>query len=115
MNKLKELRKGKRLTQQEMANILGITQNSYSYWENGKVKIDNFSLKKLSDFFNVSIDYILGMEETKPQIYDAETLELLEELRTRPEKKMLLSSSKYATKEDIEAVAKMFEKMNRED
>ena len=63
MNNLKELRKGKRLTQQEMASYLGITQNAYSYWENDKVKIDNKSLEKLSAFFGVSVDYILGREE----------------------------------------------------
>ena len=57
---LKQLRKSKRLTQQEVANFIGISQNNYSYWENGKVKIDNQSLKKLSELFNVSVDYILG-------------------------------------------------------
>lgn len=66
MNNLKQLRKEKRLTQQEMANMLNISQNAYSYWENDKVKIDNKSLEKLSSFFGVSIDYILGLEEAKP-------------------------------------------------
>lgn len=60
MNRLKELRKEKRLTQHEIADYLGITQNAYSYWENGKVKIDNKSLLKLSQLFKRSIDYILG-------------------------------------------------------
>lgn len=60
MNNLKLLRKEKRLTQQEIANVLNISQNTYSYWENGKVKIDNKSLEKLSNFFGVSIDYLLG-------------------------------------------------------
>lgn len=60
MNNLKKLRKAKRLTQQEMANFLGITQNAYSYWENDKVKIDNKSLEKLSGFFGVTVDYLLG-------------------------------------------------------
>ena len=62
MNRLKELRKNKRLTQAELAKIIGINQNSYSYWENGKVKIDNQSLQKLAELFNVSIDYILNNE-----------------------------------------------------
>lgn len=48
------------LTQQEVANFIGISQNNYSYWENGKVKIDNESIKKLADYFGVSVDYLLG-------------------------------------------------------
>lgn len=62
MNNLKKLRKSKGLTQTEMAKFIGITQNSYSYWENDKVKIDNASILKLADFFEVSVDYLLGRE-----------------------------------------------------
>lgn len=59
MNRLKELRKSRGLTQTEVAKQIGISQNNYSYWENGKVKIDNNSLKRLADLFNVTVDYIL--------------------------------------------------------
>lgn len=62
MNNLKNLRKSKGLTQTEIAKFIGITQNSYSYWENDKVKIDNASIVKLADFFGVSVDYLLGRE-----------------------------------------------------
>jgi len=62
MNNLKKLRKSKGLTQTEVAQFIGITQNSYSYWENDKVKIDNASILKLADFFEVSVDYLLGRE-----------------------------------------------------
>ncbi len=67
MNKLKELRKEKGLTQSEIAKFIGITQNSYSYWENDKVKIDNGSIIKLADFFGVSVDYLLGRGEITPE------------------------------------------------
>lgn len=63
MNNLKILRKAKGLTQKEVADFIGISQNNYSYWENEKVKIDNDSLQKLADFFSVSVDYLLGREE----------------------------------------------------
>ena len=58
-NKLKSLRKKSGLSQNEIANKLGITQSTYSYWESGKVRIDSNSLKKLSEIFGVSIDYLL--------------------------------------------------------
>ena len=62
MNNLKILRKAKGLTQKEVADFIGISQNNYSYWENGKVKIDNGSLQKLADFFDVTVDYLLGRD-----------------------------------------------------
>ena len=66
MNNLKKLRKSKGLTQSELAQFIGITQNSYSYWENDKVKIDNASILKLADFFGVSVDNLLGREDFTP-------------------------------------------------
>lgn len=110
MNRLRELRGKKRLTQQDMGNFLGISQNAYSYWENDKVKIDNVSLEKLSDFFDESTDYILGREEKiKPPVYDEETLAFLDELKSRPELKLLFNVSKNATKADIEVAIKILE------
>lgn len=63
MNNLKLARKAAGMTQAEVAKIVGITQNGYSYWENGKAKIDNESLAKLSRIFGVSIDYLIGVED----------------------------------------------------
>jgi len=60
MLRLKECRKKMGLTQKEVANYIGISQNNYSYWENGKVKIDNISIQKLAKLFKVSTDYLLG-------------------------------------------------------
>lgn len=68
MLRLKETRKEKGFTQQEVANLIGISQNNYSYWENGKVKIDNESIKKLADLFGVSVDYLLGRSSTPSSI-----------------------------------------------
>lgn len=65
MNNLKTVRKNKGLTQSDVAKYIGISQNNYSYWENGKVKIDNATLLKLADFFGVSVDYLLGRETSE--------------------------------------------------
>jgi|GEM_PF-968403 len=60
MNRIKELRKQKKITQKELAKHLQIADSTLSYWEMGKYEPDNESLKKLSKFFLVPIDYILG-------------------------------------------------------
>lgn len=86
MNNLKKLRKQARMTQTEIAKYLGISQNTYSYWENDKVKIDNKSLEKLSELFNCSIDYILAKEENKNRLLTDEqgAFMLQEKLKNTP-------------------------------
>ena len=65
MNRLKELREEKGLLQREVADILGVSRPAYNHWENGKIEIDFTNLKKLADFYNVTIDYIIGCEPTE--------------------------------------------------
>lgn len=59
-NKLKSLRIERGLTIQQMAEILEVSQGSYNYYELGKTEPSIEKLKKLSDFFCVSIDYLVG-------------------------------------------------------
>ena len=66
--RLKEVRKAAGLTQREVAAYVGVNQNTYSYWENGKTKIDSESIAKLAKLFNVSIDYLLDGSPCKTNI-----------------------------------------------
>jgi len=60
MNRIRELRKRMGLTQKELAKHLQIANSTLSYWEMGKYEPDSEALMKLSRFFQVPIDYILG-------------------------------------------------------
>lgn len=60
---IKELRKEKNLTQTELAQILCTTQDSISLWELGKSFPDILTLVKIAQFFDVSTDYLLGLEK----------------------------------------------------
>lgn len=62
MLRLKEIRKKNGFSQQQLAQLLGVTQATLSGWENEKYEIDNSSLLKCSDIFNVSVDELLGKE-----------------------------------------------------
>ena len=64
MNRLKDARKAKGLTQTEVAQYIGIGQGGYSYWESGRSKIDSHSLSRLAELFDVSVDYLLGNDDT---------------------------------------------------
>lgn len=49
-------------SQKELAEQIGIKQNSYSDWENGKCKPNYEKLEKIADFFGVSLDWLFGIE-----------------------------------------------------
>lgn len=66
MNELKNLRKSRNLLQKDMAKILGVSVSTYCYWEKGDFQPDNEALKKIADYFGVTIDYLLGYEQQAP-------------------------------------------------
>ena len=59
--RLRDLREDADLTQKEVAEYLHIKQNTYSQYENGQRQLPIDVLIKLSRFYNVSTDYILGL------------------------------------------------------
>ena len=63
--KIRELREDNNLTQKQIAKILNTTQQTYSRYESGEITIDIYSLIKLSDCYNTSIDYIVGLTNEK--------------------------------------------------
>lgn len=62
---IRDLREDKDLNQKQMAEILNIAQTTYSDYELGKINIPIEVLKKLSIYFNTSIDYLLDMTDVK--------------------------------------------------
>lgn len=68
-NKLKELRlkkefNGKKgMTQQEIADEIGVTKRTYIYWEKGERQIKPDKAQQLADYFGVSVGHLLGYEE----------------------------------------------------
>ncbi len=65
--KIRDIREDKDLTQKQLAQVLGTTQQTYSRYETGEIIIDIFSIVKLSEFYNTSVDYLLGLtDEIKP-------------------------------------------------
>lgn len=65
MNRLKELRKEKKLTQKEMAEELEVPYRSYQRWENGEVQIKLDKAQMLADYFSVPVGYLLGYTDYK--------------------------------------------------
>ncbi len=58
--RLKALRKSRNISQQKLAIDLDMNQNSISRYENGEREADYRTLIAISDYFDVSTDYLLG-------------------------------------------------------
>jgi len=65
MNRVKELRKQKHITQEELGKVLDIQKAAISKYENGRAEPSTEVLKKMSAYFGVSIDYLLGNSPAK--------------------------------------------------
>ena len=61
--RLKELRKSKNISQLKLALDLNLNQNSISRYENREREADYETLIKFADYFNVSLDYLLGRSD----------------------------------------------------
>lgn len=60
MNRIKDLREDRDLRQTDLAKATGIDQRTISNYETGKSSPDAYALIKLADYFNVSIDFLVG-------------------------------------------------------
>lgn len=58
--RLKELRQEHNKTQKEVADFLNVKQNTYSQYENEKRQVPVDILMRLADYYDVSVDYLLG-------------------------------------------------------
>lgn len=62
--RLRELRQARHLSQLKLAMDLNMNQNSISRYETGEREADYETLIKLADYFGVTVDYLLGKDET---------------------------------------------------
>ena len=69
-SKIKAARMGKRLTQEQVAELLGVSRQTVSNWENEKSYPDIISVIKMSECYEVSLDYLLKGEQKMKSYYD---------------------------------------------
>ena len=77
-DRIKQLRKQKGITQKEMAEAVGVGVSTVAMWESGKRTPSFKLLNDLSDLFDKSIDYILGIsdDDRSPKLNDAQVEQL---------------------------------------
>lgn len=65
MNVIRQLRKEKGISMKELGAFLGVTESAVSFYESGKRQPDYNTLMKIADYFDVSVDYLLGRNTQK--------------------------------------------------
>lgn len=63
--RIRDMREDRDYTQKQIAEYLNITQATYSEYESGKINVPIEAFIKLAELYNVSIDYLTGLQEDK--------------------------------------------------
>ena len=112
---LSRLRRERGLTQAELGARLGISKSAVSMYECGNREPELDLLRAMADVFGVSESVLLGRPESELVNDDPELTEYLQQLRDRPELRMLFSLTKNATKQDVEAAVRIIEALRAPD
>lgn len=62
--RIRDLREDRDLSQQQLATLLNVSQSTYSRYESGHLDIPSGILIALSQYYQVTVDYILGLDNT---------------------------------------------------
>ena len=112
---LKELRKSRGYTHNELANRLNVSSGIIGMYESGSRRPSYEMLEVLADFFNVDIDYLTGRSERSTYYENPEVAQMAQELYDRPEMRLLFKAAKDTKKEDIEAVIEILRRFGKGD
>lgn len=109
---LRFLRGEKNMSQQELADALGISKSAVNMYERGERQPNFETLETIADFFNVDIDYLLGRTTKtttiiKPQsdseyYLNQKTAEMADFLMKNPQYQVLFDASRKVKPEEIE-------------
>lgn len=73
--KMKDARMAAQLTQEQVADALGVSRQTVSNWENGRTYLDIVSVIKMSDLYAISLDHLLKEQEERPMLSYMDYLE----------------------------------------
>lgn len=101
MNRLKDLREDRDLSQQEVADVLGISRQYYHCYESGKNEIPLRHCITLAKFYNVSLDYLSGILPTPISLQSGRSLRNPESKSERIARKYMSADEKSKKLIDI--------------
>jgi Helix-turn-helix. len=90
----------------------GISQSTISTWKKKNNVISGDIAKTIADYFNVTVDYLMGINREKPQYYlNEETAAIAQEVFENKDLKLLFDASRNSRPEDIRLAAEMLQRM----
>ena len=116
-NIFRKIREQSGLTQQQMADKLGVSRSAIGMYENGEREPNFETLELIADTFNVVMNYLLGKKPTTeviPDRYylDDDARDMAQFMYENPEYKVLFDASRKVKKEDIDFVKQMIDRMS---
>ena len=116
-NIFRKIREQSGLTQQQMADKLGVSRSAIGMYENGEREPNFETLELIADTFNVDMNYLLGKKPTTeviPDRYylDDDARDMAQFMYENPEYKVLFDASRKVKKEDIGFVKQMIDRMS---
>lgn len=108
--RLNTMRRSRGMSQQALADALGVSRSAVSMWELGSREPDYETLEAIADIFNVPMSALINGDEPEQ---DAELWELRETLRRRPEMRTLFSLSKNATTGEVKQTISIIEALRK--
>lgn len=123
---LKTLRSEKGLTQEELSKILNINRATYAHYETGRREPDAQTLKSFAEYFNVSLDYLMGLTDIRNPYTstdkisnaledDKELSEFWNVLKEREDLKLLFKQTKDLAPKDINQIMRIIKAIEDEE
>ena len=120
--RLKKLRQEHKLLQKELAKELNLTQQTISSYESNKREPDSETLQKIAQYFNVSVDYLLGISKERTPAdkikealsSDPELLDFWEKLSGREDLRELFKKAINKSPEEIKKIIRVIKAMEDE-
>ena len=112
-DKFKSLCEKKGVSCNKAALELGLSNATPTAWKNRGIVPKGETLTKIASYFGVSTDYLVSDDASVSAGSEDELSVYLEELRTRPEMRMLFSLAQGATKEDVERAVAIIEALRK--
>lgn len=115
--RIRELRLASHLTQEQLADRLGITKQAVSQYERGVRQPDYEVLEALADFFNVDLDYLTGRTDKTTMLPQSgyytnpETARLAQKYFDDPNYRVLFDAAEDSRPEDIQMAAELLRRL----
>ena len=119
-NSFKHIRKKNNLTQQQIADKLGISRSAVGMYEKGEREPNIETLKHIADTFNVDMNYLLGKSpstEVIPDTYyfNPETSKIAQEIYDNKELSLLFDAARNSDTEDLQTIHSMLMALKRKE